>query len=289
VPFGGQLGCAHFGSREAPYGTPVAYPYYETMHAHRRFLITAVAFASVVIGVSLPAGAAPVATGPKPTLNIRLEAAETIIIIRHRLAWRQQRRAYRQWLRYQAWQQRQDWYAERPMQVEEIEEPPYLVPLRQIIVRPQKKTAAKPLSIPSRPKNSASRTLPDSPPAAGKRKSRENSRKLAKIELPDENESIKQSVAPRRKPANPEPAKPAQRSTNAEPASTGKSKLLSCDAAADIIAGYAFAKVKPVNCNGTTYEFKAMRESNTYSVTMNAKDGNLLKVTKRPSSQVVPD
>jgi hypothetical protein len=266
-------------------GTPLAYRYYETMHAHRRVLITAVAFASVFIGVSLPAGAASVTIGPKPTLNIWQETAQTIIIIRHRPAWRQQRRAYRQWLRYQAWQQRQDWYAGRPIQVEE----PYLVPWRQIIVRPRNKTTTKPL-IPSRPKNAEARILPDSPPpAAEKIKPRENSQKLAKIELPDENAPTNRSLAPRRKPANPEPTKPAQRSTNLEPASAGKSKLLSCDAAANIIAGYAFANVKPVNCNGTTYEFKAMRESNAYSVTMNAKDGNLLKVTKRPSNQVVPD
>ena len=172
------------------------------------------------------------------------------------------------------------------MQVEE----PYLVPWRQIIVRPRNKAATKPL-VPSRPKNAEARTLPDSPPASDKKriKPRENLRKLAKIELPDEYAPTKRSLAPRRKPANPEPAKPDQRSTSAEPASAGKSKLLSCDAAADIIAGYAFANVKPVNCNGTTYEFKAMRESNAYSVTMNAKDGNLLKVTKRPSSQIVPD
>jgi hypothetical protein len=265
-----------------PTGTARADPYYKTMSAQRRFLI--VAFASVVIGVS-PAGAASVPIGPTPTLNTRLDAAQTIIIIRHRHAWRQQRRAYRRWLRYQAWQQRQDWYAESPMLVEE---PTYLVPWRQIIVRPRNRAATKPV-IP-RPRNAEART-PGPPPVADKKriKPQENSRKLTKIELPDENAQTHYSVTPRAKPAIPEPAKPTQRSTNDQPASGGKSKLLSCDAAADIIAGYAFANVKPVNCNGMTYEFKAMRQSNAYSVTMNAKNGNLLKVTKRPSSQVVRD
>lgn len=62
------------------------------------------------------------------------------------------------------------------MEAEEIEEPPYLVPWRQIIVRPQKKTAAEPLN-PSRPKKAKLRTLPESPASAEKEtvKPRENS------------------------------------------------------------------------------------------------------------------
>src|SRR6185436_19587869 len=50
-------------------------------------------------------------------------------------------------------------------------------------------------------------------------------------------------------------------------APTSRSNLLSCDAAAGMVKGYAFSDVKSVACSGSTYTFQAMRENNTYSVT----------------------
>jgi hypothetical protein len=60
-----------------------------------------------------------------------------------------------------------------------------------------------------------------------------------------------------------------------------KRKSMSCDAAARIVAGYAFSEVNSVSCAGSTYEFQAKRNDQSYSVMLSATDGKLINVTKQ--------
>jgi hypothetical protein len=60
-----------------------------------------------------------------------------------------------------------------------------------------------------------------------------------------------------------------------------KRKFVSCDAAAGIVSGYAFSEVNSVSCAGSTYEFHAKRNDQSYSVTVSAADGKLISVTKQ--------
>ena len=58
-------------------------------------------------------------------------------------------------------------------------------------------------------------------------------------------------------------------------------KSMSCDAAAHIVAGYAFSAVNSVSCAGSAYRFQAKRNDQSYSVTVSAADGKLINVTKQ--------
>ena len=60
-----------------------------------------------------------------------------------------------------------------------------------------------------------------------------------------------------------------------------KRQSMSCDAAARIVAGYAFSVVNSVSCAGSIYQFQAKRNDQSYSVTVNAADGKLINVTKQ--------
>ena len=59
-----------------------------------------------------------------------------------------------------------------------------------------------------------------------------------------------------------------------------QSMAVGCDAAAEIVGGYAFSRVTPVSCSGTAYQFQATREDRSYSVTLNPADGDLISVHK---------
>jgi hypothetical protein len=59
-----------------------------------------------------------------------------------------------------------------------------------------------------------------------------------------------------------------------------QSMAVGCDAAAEIVGGYAFSRVTPVSCSGTAYQFQATRQDRSYSVTLNPADGDLISVHK---------
>jgi hypothetical protein len=59
-----------------------------------------------------------------------------------------------------------------------------------------------------------------------------------------------------------------------------KQVKITCDAAARIIAGYAFSEVTPVRCSGASYVFQAKREEKAFSVTLSARNGDLIKVKR---------
>ena len=57
-------------------------------------------------------------------------------------------------------------------------------------------------------------------------------------------------------------------------------KPVSCEAASGIVSDYAFARVTPVSCSGTIYQFRANRGDSAYSVTLDAANGELVRVQK---------
>ena len=59
-----------------------------------------------------------------------------------------------------------------------------------------------------------------------------------------------------------------------------KQVRITCDAAARIVAGYAFSEVTPVSCSGGSYVFQAKRQDKAFSITLSAKNGDLIKVKK---------
>ena len=59
-----------------------------------------------------------------------------------------------------------------------------------------------------------------------------------------------------------------------------KVNRITCEAATQIVAGYAFSNVKPVACSGAVYAFQATRNDKLFSITLSAKDGELIKVKK---------
>jgi hypothetical protein len=83
-------------------------------------------------------------------------------------------------------------------------------------------------------------------------------------------------------PARPRPGgqvkKPRAQKTQLSP--IRKPNRITCEAATEIVASYAFSSVKPVNCSGGTYEFQAMRADKPFSITLSAKNGELIKVKK---------
>jgi hypothetical protein len=57
-------------------------------------------------------------------------------------------------------------------------------------------------------------------------------------------------------------------------------KRITCEAGAEIVAGYAFSSVTPQTCSGGTYTFQAMRENRPYTVELSARTGELIRVVK---------
>ena len=60
-----------------------------------------------------------------------------------------------------------------------------------------------------------------------------------------------------------------------------KPKLLSCNKAAGIVSGYGFDAVKPTDCKGESYAFKATRDGKSFAVTLSSVNGELIKVKKQ--------
>jgi len=77
-------------------------------------------------------------------------------------------------------------------------------------------------------------------------------------------------------------ADPLKRLSASETQANPKSPVnqITCDAASRIISGYAFSDVKAVSCFGGTYQFEAMRDAKPFSITLSAKDGELIQVKK---------
>jgi hypothetical protein len=74
--------------------------------------------------------------------------------------------------------------------------------------------------------------------------------------------------------------KPAMRKPARQKRVARKQVKITCDAAARIIAGYAFSEVTPVSCSGASYVFQAKREEKAFSVTLSARNGDLIKVKR---------
>jgi hypothetical protein len=89
--------------------------------------------------------------------------------------------------------------------------------------------------------------------------------------------------------AKPKPvAKPAARSATAKPTTVQKpakkaaaaKPSLSCEKATEVVSGFGFRDIKPVTCKGQTYAFNATRDGKTYSIKLNAANGELTEVKK---------
>ena len=66
------------------------------------------------------------------------------------------------------------------------------------------------------------------------------------------------------------PAKPARR--------------VDCKAAGSTLGGYGFSEVMPKSCEGERYVYEAKRDGDSFSVSLNATDGELANVSKMPPS-----
>lgn len=74
--------------------------------------------------------------------------------------------------------------------------------------------------------------------------------------------------------------KPAIRKPARQKPAARKQGRITCNAAAQIVAGYAFSEVKPVSCSGGSYVFQAKRQDKAFSITLSARNGDLIKVKK---------
>lgn len=89
------------------------------------------------------------------------------------------------------------------------------------------------------------------------------------------------------------PKEKPQRIAKAEPESPRREKKLAlanpvksapridCGEAASILGGYGFSDVRPTQCEGDQYLYEAKRDGDRFSVSLNAKDGELAKVAKQ--------
>src|SRR5215213_10076470 len=77
---------------------------------------------------------------------------------------------------------------------------------------------------------------------------------------------------------DPQVEKPAIRKPTRQKPAARKPVRITCDAAAQIVAGYAFSEVAPVSCSGGSYVFQAKRQDKAFSITLSAKNGDLIKV-----------
>jgi len=93
---------------------------------------------------------------------------------------------------------------------------------------------------------------------------------------------IKSPMWPRPRSTQRVQADPLKRLSASETQANPKSPVnqITCDAASRIISGYAFSDVKAVSCFGGTYQFEAMRDAKPFSITLSAKDGELIQVKK---------
>jgi hypothetical protein len=60
------------------------------------------------------------------------------------------------------------------------------------------------------------------------------------------------------------------------------SPLLSCGKAKSIVDGYGFTQVRPSDCDGQVFAFDAKRDGKSFSVSLNAQNGELIQVRKLP-------
>jgi hypothetical protein len=215
------------------------------IHALAGLAVACTTFASTAVALPIV---------PPPSMLPRIELAQTIIVVRHRHPWRVQR--WHRWHPYGYWRPRRPWAWGRPVF---IPEPPYaLLPPQYQVEEPRKHiTRGKPKSAKVFRSNQGSVAKP----------ARQTKQRVA-VSRPSESTEERKRVIPAK------PRAPASRSN-----------LLSCDAAAGMVKGYAFSEVKPVACSGSTYTFQAMRENNAYSVIVDAKSGKLVTVTKLGGNQ----
>ena len=57
---------------------------------------------------------------------------------------------------------------------------------------------------------------------------------------------------------------------------------LSCDRAETIVGGYGFSDIKATDCDGQVLSFGANRDGKSFLITLNALNGELIQVRKRP-------
>lgn len=60
------------------------------------------------------------------------------------------------------------------------------------------------------------------------------------------------------------------------------SPFLSCNKAETIVGGYGFSEIKPADCNGQVFSFDANRDGKSFMITLNAVNGELIQVRRRP-------
>jgi hypothetical protein len=61
----------------------------------------------------------------------------------------------------------------------------------------------------------------------------------------------------------------------------GSQKKIRCASASEIVALYAFSKVKAVACSGPKYQFEARRGPKVFCITLKAADGELVEVKRQ--------